>query len=395
MRKGNVLVIGNSGVGKSTLINAVLGDDVAKVGHNYNGTTNKLEIYENNDNEVPFRVIDTIGFEPGFMKEQRAVNAVKKWSKECAKVGAENHQINVIWFCVDGTSRKLFPKTIKTLIKSVSFWKTIPIIVVITKSYSVPERTENIEMVRSAFAAEKNSNNNRLRKIIPVVAAPYVLNDDAFAPPEGISELISATNELMPEGLSAAEEDLSKFILKRKRALAQATIGTAIGAGALVASTRTDASDAALLSRTESMEINAIAKIYGIKKSEKNIQLFNALISKEKVNDFAKNLLSTLKAIPELEERSNGLLNAAVAGAIIAGLGETATYVFEQIFLGKESSANVDWVQKVLDTNLNAESINKLLPYLDKIPNSKELKELMENIINIVSIVVTVKAKKK
>lgn len=189
MRKENVLVIGNSGVGKSTLINAVLGDDVAKTGHNYSGTTNKLEIYETDDKEVPFRVIDTIGFEPGFRKERRAVNAGKKWSKECAKIGTENQQINVIWFCVDGTSRKLFPDTIKTLIKAVSFWKTIPIIVVITKSYSVPERKENIEMVQEAFAAEKNSY-SRLRKIIPVVAAPYVLNDDAFAPPEGISELI-------------------------------------------------------------------------------------------------------------------------------------------------------------------------------------------------------------
>ncbi len=48
---GNVLVIGNSGVGKSTLINAVLGEDAEKkavTGRGIKGTTTELEIYENN-----------------------------------------------------------------------------------------------------------------------------------------------------------------------------------------------------------------------------------------------------------------------------------------------------------------------------------------------------------
>ncbi|MGN1343692.1 MAG: GTPase, partial [Traorella sp.] len=46
MNKGNVLVIGNSGVGKSTLINAVLGEEVAPTGWGTSGLTGKLEIYE-------------------------------------------------------------------------------------------------------------------------------------------------------------------------------------------------------------------------------------------------------------------------------------------------------------------------------------------------------------
>ena len=58
--KGNVLVIGNSGVGKSTLINAVLGEDRAVTGYGTEGTTKELAIYENR--ELPFRVIDSVGF---------------------------------------------------------------------------------------------------------------------------------------------------------------------------------------------------------------------------------------------------------------------------------------------------------------------------------------------
>ncbi len=53
MKRGNVLVIGNSGVGKSTLINAVLGEEKAETGWGSKGTTNCLDIYESD--EIPFR----------------------------------------------------------------------------------------------------------------------------------------------------------------------------------------------------------------------------------------------------------------------------------------------------------------------------------------------------
>ena len=151
MKKGNVLVIGNSGVGKSTLINAVLGDEVAKTSWGESGTTSKLDIYDGE----PFNIIDTIGFEPSLFKSNKAISAVKKWSKRSAKEENNDKQINVIWFCVDGTSRKLFPKAIKDLSKAISMWKSVPIIVVITKSYSVPERNENIELVNNVFNKNK------------------------------------------------------------------------------------------------------------------------------------------------------------------------------------------------------------------------------------------------
>ena len=79
MKRGNVLVIGNSGVGKSTLINAVLGEEKAETGWGTKGTTDHLEIYESD--EIPFRIIDSVGFEPSLIKKMQAVNAVKKWSK--------------------------------------------------------------------------------------------------------------------------------------------------------------------------------------------------------------------------------------------------------------------------------------------------------------------------
>ena len=142
MEKGNVLVIGNTGAGKSTLINAVLGEKRAPEGSF--GSTKDLYVYTGE--HLPFRVIDTIGFDPSPFKGRHAVNAVKKWSKDCAKAGNADSQINVIWYCLDGTARKQLPKTLDNLSKATSFWSSVPVIVVITKSYVVAEREAKIAL---------------------------------------------------------------------------------------------------------------------------------------------------------------------------------------------------------------------------------------------------------
>ena len=264
MKKGNVLVIGNSGVGKSTLINSVLGERKAETGWGNEGTTKELRLYENGD--VPFRLIDSVGFEPTFLKRTSSINAVKKWSKNSAKGNVEdkeNGHINVIWFCVDGTSSKLFPDTIKSLCKAVSMWKSVPIIVVITKSYSVLEREQNIEMVKNGFKKYKKCADS-IRNIIPVVASTYALNEDLYVPPEGITELIEVTNELLPEGIKTAESNINKYKLNRKRALAQSVVGASTTAGVIVGAVPIPFADAVILTPIELAEIRAIAQIYGI-----------------------------------------------------------------------------------------------------------------------------------
>lgn len=77
-------------------------------------------------------------------------------------------------------------------------WESVPVVVVITKSYAVPDREKNKEMVYKAFAKQKKYASN-IKDVIPVVAQIYTLHDTAYAPPEGITQLIDVTNGLMPE----------------------------------------------------------------------------------------------------------------------------------------------------------------------------------------------------
>lgn len=377
MEKGNVLVIGNSGVGKSTLINAVLGEDRAQTGYGINGITKGLYIYENN--HLPFRLIDSIGFEPSFLKERMAISAVKKWSKDSAKEEKADSQINLIWFCVDGTSRKLFPKAIQSLSRATSMWKSIPVVVVITKSYAMKERAENIEMVQNAFASQKKFSCN-LKKIIPVVAATYEINDSAFAPPDGITELIDITNDLMPEGRRGAEKDIAKYKLNRKRVMAQSVVGVSATSGFAIGLAPISIADAALLTPLETAEVAAIAKIYGIKKDQNSELFINSIINAGAVTTAAKSLVAALKNIPGISVGAS-IINAAIAASIVVALGEVSVYAFEQVYLGNKTLSDIAWVTKLLESKMSTEFIEKVKTIVVDLKENEDSKKVVEKIL--------------
>ena len=379
MDRANVLVIGNSGVGKSTLINAVLGEEQAETGWGTAGTTKELKIHKNDD--IPFRIIDSVGFEPSFINKHKAIHAVKKWSSESTKDGHRDSQINAIWFCVDGTARKLFPETIKNLSSATSIWESIPIIVVITKSYSIPEREENIEMINNAFAKQKRYSKN-LRKIIPVVASTYVLNDSAYAAPEGITELIDATNELLPEGLKAAEKDIYKYKLTRKKVFAQSIVGTSTTAGVIVGAVPIPFADAMILSPIEIVEINALAKLYGINKLQNSKQFLNSIVEVGTVSTAAKTAISALKAIPGINLAAS-VINSIIAGCFVAAIGEGSIYAFEQVYLGKKTVEDIDWLKKIIESKLSMELIEKVTLISEKITDKTDLKKVARIISEI------------
>ena len=361
------------------MINAVLGEDCAVTGFGTSGTTKELSICEND--QVPFRIIDTVGFEPSLLKEWQAINAVKKWSQESTKLGKTDTQINLIWFCVEGTSSKLFPKAIHNLSRATAMWPSVPVIVVITKSYSVSERKQNIEMVYNAFATQKRYSKN-LKKVIPVVAATYVLNDSAYAPPEGIAELIDATNDLLPEGIKAAKIDIATYILNRKRVLAQGIVVTATTGAVVVGAVPIPFSDAAILGPIEIGEVNALAMVYGIAKDEKSKIIYNSIVEAGTVGTAAKAAISALKAIPGIALGAS-ILNAVIAGSIVAALGEASIYIFEQVYLGKKSIDDIDWVTKIIESKLANEFIEKVTKAISKLTDASDKKSIVKVILEL------------
>ena len=381
MAKGNVLVVGNSGVGKSTLINAVLGEKKAAAGFGIEGTSSEITVYQGE--EIDFNLVDTVGFEPqkAFWElEPKAIKTVREWCKEAALDDDTENDINIIWFCVDGTAAKLFTKTIKDLLRATSVWKAVPIIAVITKSYSQPDREKNIKMVEDAFAAA--SRTVRPRAILPVIAESFYLSDSVFAPPEGITELVDLTNELLPEGKRIATDVVSKYKIERRRSFSQAVVLSSTAAAATIGAVPVPFADALLLQPLEVAEINGIAAIYGIRKGDQARLLKNTIVEVGTISTAAKAAISALKAIPGIS-LATGVVNAVIASGIVAALGEGSIYVFEQIYLGNKDISDVDWVRKILESRLAGSFVDKLKGVLESVSDGSDMNDVVKQICDL------------
>ena len=370
--KGNVLVVGNSGVGKSTLINAVLGEYHAETGWGITGTTKGIKTYENES--VPFRLIDTAGFEPSRFRISKLVRNIQKDCKERAKDGVSDTNINVIWFCVDGVAAKLFQDTIKDLLNATSVWKSIPIIAVITKSYSAPDREKNKKMVEDAFKAVKK-NERMPRLVIPVVAESFYITDESFAAPYGITDLVKATNDLLPEGKKAADNDVATVILERKRILSQSVTGSATVAAAAIGAIPFPFPDALILTPLETCVIKSIASIYEIPNSDVYTEVVNMMISMGTVGAVAKAAINAIKVIPGIKIAAS-VLNAIIAGSIVLGLGEGCTLIFESVYRGDKTLDDINWIKNVMELEVTSKVLASINAALDKLNENSDLKDV-------------------
>ena len=159
-------------------------------------------------------------------------------------------------------------------------------------------------------------------------------------------------------------------------------VGVATASGVVVGAVPIPIADAMILTPLEVAEVNAIAKVYGIKNDERSKKFFNTIIEVGTVSAAARAAISALKAIPVLNIGA-ATLNAIIAGSFVAALGEGTIYIFEQIYLGNKSYEDVDWVTKILESKLSASFVEKVQKLLADAGDIVEPKDVVERIIKL------------
>ena len=209
----NIIVAGKTGVGKSTLINAIFREKLAETGMGKPVTEHMRKLTKKN---VPIAVYDTRGFELG-----RDVQAeVRREIVDAIRKGLATQDINkaihCIWYCINTASNRVEPEEIQWLkeLSKENRVTQVPVIIVLTQSFSRKKADE----LRRILLNE----NLDVVQIIPVLAQDYEIDDDYVAKSYGMDVLIKVMGEALPEELIDTLQNVQIASIEEKKRRAQA-----------------------------------------------------------------------------------------------------------------------------------------------------------------------------
>lgn len=129
LKKVKILVLGKTGAGKSTLINALFREDILKTGVGYPMTKNIVKVEKDG---VPLTLYDTRGLELDNDSRLEVYKEVANFARELHMKG-EDEKLSLIYFCINAQGLRI-EKEEEELIRTLS--KENKVIIVLTKFFS-------------------------------------------------------------------------------------------------------------------------------------------------------------------------------------------------------------------------------------------------------------------
>ena len=206
LKKLNIIIAGKTGVGKSTLINAVFREKMAETGIGRPVTMHMCKIEKT---DIPLSIYDTRGLE----LSKDVQNEVKKEIVDIINKGYkdENERIHCIWYCVNTAGNKIEPAEIEWLRELSKENKNyqVPIIIILTQSFS----KNKAEELRKAILNE----NLDVVQVVPVLAEDINIDDQYLVESFGLDNLVRVTSEVLSSDLNDTFQYVQIASLEEKK----------------------------------------------------------------------------------------------------------------------------------------------------------------------------------
>lgn len=305
MEPANLLVAGMTGVGKSTLINAVFEGDFAATGQG-RPVTRHTQLHEKEG--LPLRIYDTRGLEVTHYAETIAelTGLIQQ-----LQAGKTSEQVHVAWLCISEDSRRV-QEADANLVEMLT-QAGVPVLVVLTKARADEGFQETVrELLPRATA------------VLRVRALAEEFDDGHQLAPFGLEELISATIDLAPEGQKNALAAVQKVSLEQKVIRARVAVTKAATAAGGAGLLPVPGSDSVVIVGIQIGMLARISTIFDLKQSAGFLQKVLSMALGVAGTTFAGRALASalLKLVPGAGTIAGAVVRGTTGAALTKALGE-------------------------------------------------------------------------
>lgn len=311
----NILVIGKSGVGKSTLVNTIFREKIAATGIGKPVTKHLQKITRK---DVPITIYDSRGLE--LSPEVQGQVREEIFSLVEAKKGS-NEEIHLAYYCIQATSSRIEEEEIK-LIEEIA--QKIPVIIVLTQSIG--------EQSKEFHEYIKNMNINAIA-VHSVLAQPYVISENYTIEAFGLTELIQRTFTVLPEDVQKSFTNAQRIDIERKvksaKSWARRYIATSFGVGFVPI----PFSDASLLVPMQVALLAHITVIFGISIDRATmLSIIAAVGGTGSATVVGRSVVSNaFKFIPGIGTVVGGIISGTTASVVTQALASSYIQVLKHI----------------------------------------------------------------
>ena len=331
----NVMILGKTGVGKSTLINKMFSQKIAETGVG-KPVTDKIRKYEKPD--FPLAIYDTPGLELG------GENAVDKLLEEAIglirdgiKSGDMSKAIHCIWYCISTPSHRFEQSEIDFLKRFLDETElfSVPVIIVMTQSYS---KKDAVELKR-----EIEKENLKIINVVPVLAEDYDIDEEYTAKAFGLERLSELMYTVIPEAVQKTFVAVQCANIELKKGKAQAVVAASASAAAATGAIPIPFSDAALLVPEQIAMLAGITVVFGVPMEKASLlAILSSTIGTAGTTVLGKTVVSSLiKCIPYVGSVVGGAISGATAAALTAALGEAYIALLVKVAKGEMNTADI------------------------------------------------------
>ena len=336
----NLLVAGRSGVGKSTLINAVFQGNLAETGQG-RPITKDIKAYSKEG--IPLTLFDTKGLE--MEQYPQTLAALEALVAEHRKKTDPNEHLHAAWVCLSEDSRRVEEGESK--VTAFLAQAGIPVIVVITKARA-----------DQGFGATVKQLMPEASQVLRVRAIGEVDDEGHTLQPRGLEELVAATLEIVPEAHRNAFTAAQRVSLQLKRTRAHLAVASAAVTAAAVGATPIPFADALLLVPLQVGMLASISAVWGLPVDQAFLSTVISSAATSVGATFAGRSLvgALLKLMPGGGSLVGGAINASTAALMTTVFGEAYIAALSGLHqLSLTRAVTADEVAQAFNAELNKE----------------------------------------